>query len=130
MGEKKQKKLSPSITEVKRSWLHGAWYAAAAGRALHGVAVGCAWELAAGAGRDSARWCSAAWARAQARRLASRHWHARRWVRAGRGSRGRGGARCCVTAGRGLGGCARTAERQGGERVGDRGENRSEGERK
>jgi hypothetical protein len=117
MGEKKQKKLSPSITEVKRSWLHGAWYAVAAGRALHGVVVGCARELAAGVGRDSARWCSAAWARAQARR----------WVRAGRG---RGGARCCVAAGRGLGSCVRTAERQGGERVGDRGENRSEGERK
>eukprot|EP00267_Zea_mays_P031563 XP_008663928.2 uncharacterized protein LOC103642430 [Zea mays] len=47
----------------------------------------------------------------------SRHWHAWRWVRARRGSRGRGGARCCVAAGRGLGGCARTAGRQGGERA-------------
>jgi hypothetical protein len=37
MGEKKQKKLSSSITEVKRSWLHGAWYATTAGRALHEV---------------------------------------------------------------------------------------------
>jgi hypothetical protein len=49
--------------------------------------------------------------------------------RARGGGRRWGGARCCVAARRGLGGCARTAERQGGERVGDRGENRSEGER-